>query len=198
MAWAPDYATTTDLKAFVRITDTADDAVLAQAISAASRAIDLYCNRQFGKTDGLEARYYTGHWERRIARWIIPIDDVMAVSGFAVQTTSGIVDLYTFKEANAAAKGRPWTYLVVDTNAANKPTCKPDDVTITAQWGWSSVPTAVKEATLLQASRFFARKDSPYGIAGSPDVGSELRLLRVLDPDVGVILNPYRRWWAAQ
>jgi len=64
-------------------------------------------------------------------------------------------------------------------------------------WGWSAVPVPVKEATYLQASRFHSRRDSPYGIAGSPDQGSELRLLSRVDPDVAVSLSDFVRWWAA-
>ena len=50
-----------------------------------------------------------------------------------------------------------------------------------------------QEATLLQASRLAARRDSPFGVAGSPDAGSEMRLLARVDPDVAVALEPYRR-----
>lgn len=59
-----------------------------------------------------------------------------------------------------------------------------------------SAPSPIRQATLLQASRLFVRKNSPYGIAGSPDMGSELRLLAKLDPDVEVLVRPYRlQWW---
>ena len=40
------------------------------------------------------------------------------------------------------------------------------------------------------------RKGSPYGIAGSPDLGSELRLLAKLDADVAVLLRSFVRMWA--
>lgn len=197
MAWAPDYVTTTDLKSFIRITDAVDDAALAQAISAASRAIDQYCNRQFGQVAYPETRYYTAKYDRRRCRWVVFMDDVMAVTGFAVQVDAGAVDVYDMKPVNAAVKSEPWTFLVVDPSSTHRPLGTEDEVSITAQWGWTSVPTAVKEACLLQANRFFERRLSPYGVAGSPDVGSELRLLARLDPDVSVALNPYRRWWAA-
>ena len=72
------------------------------------------------------------------------------------------------------------------------------ELAITGLWGWPAVPTSVKVATLLQASRFAIRRDSPYGIAGSPSEGSELRLLAAVDPDVKVAIGKkYRReWWA--
>jgi len=70
------------------------------------------------------------------------------------------------------------------------------DLTVTALWGWTEVPQAVKAATLLQVARFAARRDSPYGIAGSPDEGGEMRLLAALDPDLRTSLRPYvRRAW---
>lgn len=197
MAWAPDYITTADLKSFLGITDAADDAALAQAISAACRGADQYCNRQFGQVAYPETRYYTAQYDRRKCRWVVFHDDAMSVSGFAVQVAAGPIDVYDMKPVNAAAKSQPWTFLVVDPTSTNRPLGTEDEVAITALWGWSSVPTAVKQACLLQANRFFERRHSPYGVAGSPDVGSELRLLSRLDPDVAVALNPYRRWWAA-
>jgi len=51
----------------------------------------------------------------------------------------------------------------------------------------------VHEACLLQSSRIAARRDSPFGVAGSPETGSELRLLDRVDPDVAVTLSRYRR-----
>lgn len=54
---------------------------------------------------------------------------------------------------------------------------------------FSPVPSMVKLATQLQASRWAKRRDAPFGIAGSPEMGSELRLLARLDPDVEILLG---------
>jgi hypothetical protein len=59
------------------------------------------------------------------------------------------------------------------------------------------VPPTIKLATQLQASRWLKRRDAPFGIAGSPELGSELRLLAKLDPDVEVLLDGHgerTRW----
>lgn len=203
MAWAPDYVTSAELKAFLRISDTDDDAQVALAIAAASRAVDTHCGRQFGVVAAAEQRFYTGQWDRRLCRWVVVVDDLMSTSNFAAITvdadgdTVGTVDDYVLEPRNAAAKGRPWTQILVRPDSTYKPTGARDEVAVTALWGWSAVPSAVKQATLLQASRIFARRNSPYGIAGSPDDGSEMRLLARVDPDVAVTLSPYRRWWAA-
>jgi hypothetical protein len=63
---------------------------------------------------------------------------------------------------------------------------------VTAKWGYAAaIPKSVIEANLLQASRLFSRRQSPYGVAGSPDLGGELRLLAKVDPDVAVLLARY-------
>jgi hypothetical protein len=43
----------------------------------------------------------------------------------------------------------------------------------------------------MQASRLLSRRDAPFGIAGSPEMGSEMRLLAKLDPDVDLLVQPY-------
>jgi len=46
-----------------------------------------------------------------------------------------------------------------------------------------------KVATVLQANRLLKRRHAPFGVAGSPELGSELRLLARVDPDVAVSLR---------
>lgn len=197
MAWAPDYVAATDLKAYLRIGDTVDDAQIALAITAASRAVDRHCFRQFGLVNAAEARKYTARWDKSICRYVVDIDDLMTTVGLTFVTSAGAITAYTLQPSNAAAEGKPWTRLVVDSTSAVQPTTVQDGVTVTASYGWAAVPVAVKLATLLQASRLNIRRNSPFGVAGSPDLGSELRLLAKVDPDVAVVLGPYIRWWAA-
>lgn len=63
--------------------------------------------------------------------------------------------------------------------------------------GGEEIPSAVKQACLIQASRFFVRRTAPFGVAGSPESGTEIRLLARVDVDVAVILGPYIEWWGA-
>lgn len=195
MAWSPDYVTTAELKAYLRIGDSADDTQLALAIAAASRAIDSHTRRQFGSVTA-EERLYTPGWDRHRRRWVVEIDDLMTAASL-VEVADEVLVTYTLEPRNAAAKGRPWTHLVVDRDSTVVPCGDEYEMAVTAAWGWTAVPSAIKQACLLQAARFHARRDSPYGVAGSPDLGSELRLLSKVDADVAVMLRPYLRWWAA-
>lgn len=194
MAWAPDYCTVEELAAFRRVDDDADDAQLAHAIAAASRAVDQHCGRQFGKSDGPVVRRYTAVYDRRrrSRRWVVAIDDLSTTADMAVTVDGQPTNDYELLPVNAVADGRPYTELALERATGGEHT-----VEVTATWGWPDVPVVVKQATLLQASRFASRRDSPYGVAGSPDLGSELRLLARVDPDVAVSLGPYVRWWAA-
>jgi hypothetical protein len=204
MAWEPDYTTPEDLANFVRIGDTADDVQLGLAIATASRAIDRACNRQFGVLATAAARYYTARWDTRLRQWAVDIDDLMTTTDLAVafdededQTYSGTITAYHLQPRNAAADGRPWAQLYVRSTSAVQPTCLRDGVRVTALWGWSAVPPAIEQACLLQASRLLSRRDSPHGVAGSPETGSEVRLMARLDVDVAVAIRPFRRMWGA-
>jgi hypothetical protein len=84
----------------------------------------------------------------------------------------------------------PWTYL----SGTDWPT-EAGAVKVTATFGWPAVPAEVRQAALIQAVRLFKRKGSPFGIAGSPEDGSEMRLLSRLDPDVENLLRHLRRPW---
>lgn len=205
MAWAPDYITSAQLKAYLRISDALDDAQIALAVTAASRAVDNATNRQFGLVAAPEARYYTAEYDSCERRYIIEIDDLMVVTGASIVADVGgegtydvSITSYDLKPANAVSKGKPYTQLWVRTAGVIQPIELTDGVEVTAQWGWTAVPDTVEQATLIQAARFFTRREAPFGIAGSPDSGSEMRLLARVDPDVGLMLQSYYRWWGAR
>lgn len=204
MAWAPNYCTSDELKAFVRIADTADDVQIGLAIAAASRAVDRTCSgrgfqRQFGSAVG--ARIYTPRIDAELGRTVVDVDDLVTVTAIAADTAGdgGFVDaitVFTLRPQNAALDGFPFTQVASGLNSTVAMPLLPDSVRVTGTFGWAAVPDAVKEATLLQASRLLARREAPFGVAGSPDVGSEVRLLAKVDPDVEVSLGRYiRRGW---
>lgn len=192
--WKPDYITADQLKDYRNVDDAVDDAVYATAVTAASRAIDDYCNRQFGNTVTAQQRAYTAWYNYELMRWVVDIDDLQTVEGLVVEIGGTAVTVYTLAPVNAVLDGKAWTQLVFGMSAEAQPCGSLGEVLITADpWGWDEVPVSVVNAAYLQGSRFVSRRKSPYGIAGSPDQGSELRLLNRVDPDVGVSLRGFRR-----
>lgn len=58
---------------------------------------------------------------------------------------------------------------------------------VTAQWGWPDVPSDIELANQMQAHRYYNRKGSPEGLAGSAEWG--ITRIPPLDPDVLSILK---------
>lgn len=192
MAWAPDYVTAEQLEDYLKAQalDSGDDLTLETAVASASRAVDGHCLRQFGQVDAPEARTYTAWWDYSRCVWVVDVDDV-ADDEPTVTVAGETVTGWTLEPANAVVKGKVWTRLTLPRSALSRSTGL--SVSVEAVWGWPQVPTPVVQATLLQASRFSNRRQSPYGIAGSPEAGSEMRLLSRVDPDVRVALTGWRR-----
>jgi hypothetical protein len=191
MVWAPDYSTTERVRNYLNIDDGADDVFIGAWITAVSRNIDNHCGRQFGTVDAAEERYYTPVWDRRAGKWYVTIDDLRAVTGLTIaRDDATAVTEYTLLPRNAPAIGRPYERITLES-------CTGELAIESAFWGWSTPAPSVEVALWLQAARLAARRDSPFGIAGSPSTGSEIRLLAQLDPDFRIALKPFvRKWWA--
>lgn len=188
MALEIDYVTLAELKEWLRIGDTADDAVLQGVITSASRAVDDFCNRSFGLLDAPVA-YEAEPWGRTSSGlWEIVIPDLMTEVGLTVSVDGSPLtsDQWSLRPRDAALRNRPWTGMRVDAGYC-------PDIVVSAPWGWTTVPDPATYATRQQAQRWASRRDSPYGVTGSPESGGELRLLAKLDPDVAVALNGYVR-----
>lgn len=190
MSWAPDYVLPAVLKDYLHIEDTADDVFISLWITTSSRNVDDFCQRQFGQVDAAEDRSYRAEWDRHLGCYVTQIDDIQDTTALTVTDANGnAVTDYDLEPVNAAAKGRPYERIITTTGGK---------LTLNGLWGWSSIPSAVSVGLLLQGARLAARRDSPFGVAGSPSDGSELRLLAQLDPDFRTSLKPYqRKWWAA-
>lgn len=196
MVWKPDYVTTPELKSYLEIDSADDDAFIALWITASSRNVDTHCSgpalRQFGNAAGIVTREYSAPtWDRKIGAYVYTIDDLYATDGLVVLDADGTaVTDYTLEPVNALADGMVYERLVTST------TCGKLSIS-TQRWGWSAVPSSVKVGLHLFAARLSARRGSPFGVAGSPSDGSEIRLLAKLDPDMITVLKPFRRkWWA--
>ena len=207
MPWAPAYASTDELREFVRIDDAADDEQIAAALDAASRSIDYACDpredhfRQFGQTDAVEDRFYTvelrGYDAPVRGQWVAVTDDIASPAGLvvAVDDGAGLVGVTgtILLPRNATATGRPCFMISFARSSLPTPPVVADAVKVSAVWGWPAVPATVREACLIQGSRLLARRDAPFGVAGSAETQSEMRLLAKLDPDVENMIKPFAR-----
>jgi hypothetical protein len=191
VVWKPDYITSAQLKNYLNIQHSEDDDFLALWATAVSRNVDDYCGRQFGQVATAQARVYDVHYSRHRLKYYALIDDLQDITGFTVADSNGnAITNYTLKPDNALLEGMVYEEIEFTS-------CPGNTITGTGLWGWSSVPSSVPTGCYLQGARLNIRRSSPYGVAGSPSTGSEIRLLAQLDPDFRTSLKPYvRDWWA--
>jgi hypothetical protein len=185
-----------ELKASLNITDSVDDTALEAAITAASRMIDDYTERFFyvnGSVGSPVTRYYTA-----LDPYTINVDDITTVTEIATDDnfdfTYGTVFTtsdFMVEPINNPIKGFPYNRLLA-IGSYIFPYQLPQAVRVKGVWGFTAVPPEVNMATLIQSSRLFGRRQSPFGIAGSPEMGT-VRLYSRLDADVEVLLRPFRK-----
>ena len=196
MAITNGYCTLAELKASLNITDAVDDTALEAAVTAASRMIDDYTERFFyanGTSQSPVTRYYTA-----LDAYTINVDDITTVTEIATDDnfdfTYGTVFTtsdFMVEPINNPIKGFPYNRLLA-IGSYIFPYQLPQAVRVKGVWGFTAVPPEVNMATLIQSSRLFGRRQSPFGIAGSPEMGT-VRLYSRLDADVEVLLRPFRK-----
>lgn len=191
MAITNGYCSLADLKAYLTIAASTDDTRLENAIEQASRAIDHECRRVFYATTA--TRYYQAEAPDFLA---LP-DDLLTVTTFKTdddgdrtyETTWATTD-YDLTPDNSSPKT---AVRLTPQGRYAFPTHR-RGVEIAGSWGYNatgSYPDAINHAAVILAARFFKRKDAPFGVLGTPELGFT-RIPRN-DNDVRALLQPFRR-----
>lgn len=197
------YCTLAELKTRIsNISGTASDSMLEGVIEAVSREIDNYCRRRFYSEE--ETRYYTAEHSN-----LLMVEDI----GTALVGTAAAVTVQTDEDGDRtyeitweADDFDLWPYndtphmeLHLTPNGTYTfPVGVAKGVKVTAHFGYvygtssGDAPRDVQEACLIQSFRIWKRKDAPFGVAGSAEMGQMIVLPKV-DPDVALLLDPYRR-----
>jgi hypothetical protein len=203
MAITNGYATLTEIKTFLSISDNVDDTLLEGMVEAASRSIDRIANRRFYLDANASARAY-----RVSSPIVLFTDDIGTTSGLIVktdddgdgtfETTLTLNTDYIMDPLTALDLGRPYTQVTMVTNTQTFPIfpglfqngLRPG-VQVTARWGWPSVPDDINQACLILTADLYKRKDSPGGILGLGDLGA-IRM-SPLGRDVTAMVRAYRK-----
>ena len=195
MAITNGYCTLNELKASLRIpvSDTIDDDLLELAVEAASRDIDQASERIFYSLS--DTRIFIPRDSSNTA-----IDDLVSVTSIKTSTSAdGAFDVtwtssdYQLMPLNGVAGGMtvPYDLIYAVGDYSFPQSGQEATVEVVGTWGFSSVPTAIKQATVLLSARIFKRNDSPGGVMGFGDLG----IIRVgrMDPDIDKLIQPYRK-----
>lgn len=187
------YCTLKEIKSALRVTDSLDDPLLSMAVESASRLIDSYTSRTFYSVTSSTRLFVPQD------NFVCEIDDAIAISLVEVNDDSGWetwqTASYQKEPLNGIVDGLtgyPTTRLRAIADQLFVKLAEEATVRVTATWGFATIPTAVKQATIIQASRIYKRLDSPLGVAGFGDLGA-IRVSSRLDPDVAQLVDPYRK-----
>jgi hypothetical protein len=174
-------------------TDTADDAQLMAMILAASRQIDAQTGDFFY---AITAGTFTLSADDTGFISTPPLRAVTSLAtddGTRAYLTAWASTDYDLEPENASVWGKPYTGIRTTPNGRYTFPTGAKSVRIVGDWGWAAVPAAIKEATLILASRLLKRTDAPLGVlAVVPDAPGVQ--LRANDPDVTTLIAPFRRF----
>lgn len=201
VAPSPDaYVSLPVFRAAIRDTSQFDSESMELAIDAASRTIEAACGRKFYQRTSTE--YFVPN-----DPWILEFDDmdlattedltvfvqwadrenyveqrVLGVDFFAEPTgrSSQGIESWPFTQLRAL-NGKMWPYRYV---GYQRPT-----IQVNGTWGWPAIPSPIVQATIIVAAYLYKRPEAALGTTGMAEFG----LLRVKDPDVGKLIQPYKK-----
>ncbi len=194
-----DYSTTAVVKSTMHGTTATDDAIIAEKLTTASRAIDAHCHRYFSQDATVSARvFYPGDG------CLCEVDDISTATGLIVATDTS--DVGTFDETWVAADyqleplngmrygltGWPYTTLRA-VQTLRWPYGRRPSVQVTARWGWAAIPSPVVTACILLTIELYKRKDAPFGVASMSEFGA-IRISSDVAAGVKSLLEPYVRY----
>jgi hypothetical protein len=203
MAITNGYATLTQIKNYMSISDATDNDLLEDLIESASRSIDRMANRRFYLDATASARLY-----RAYSDIFVYVDDIGTTSSLAVALdingngtytkTLTLNQDYILDPLTAASSGRPFTQLTMVSNTETWPIfpgltqngLRPG-VQVTARWGWPSVPDDINMACLILTADLYKRKDAPGGILGLGDLG--VVRMSPIGRDVTAMVRAYKK-----
>jgi hypothetical protein len=210
------YATAEQLKAQPGVTSTDDDVVIDLLLSAASSAIDGYCNRPDGflATADPEERLFAGSglpylwvdecvafsalWYREDASsaWtVLDLDDVAGFQGDPMNPDYNRRPYHALALLSGASITRFPAGRMPQYDGFHLTIPSPTDVVeptvkVSARWGFATaVPVPVVSATVAQASRWFKRGQSFWADTIGGEYGGELAYRSALDPDIEMMLK---------
>lgn len=200
LALGDSYASLSELRLRVGLAasdPTTDDARLTSALSVASRGIEKLTHRQFNTAASGTARVFYPN-----TFWRAEVDDFSAVASIKTdlgddgtyETTWDAAD-YQLEPLNGVVDGESgWPYWTIRAVGSKTFPCvdamSRAPLEVTATWGWSAVPSPIKEACLVLAEEIFKLADTPFGSGGQGQFG----IIRAREnPFVWVRIKPYVR-----
>lgn len=186
------YVSLADLKSYLGITNTTDDAVLIGMIAAAQAGIDSWCGRTFEAA--ADTTKYMDAADDVDGAWLYLPDDLAQITTVTNgdATTVTTADYVTQPRNRApyyalklkASSDVAWTYSTTPENA----------IGITGRWAYSVTPPAdIVQACRRYAAYLYRQRDaSVFDVTAQVDIGL-ITIPQGIPADVEKLLNAYRR-----
>jgi hypothetical protein len=183
------YATTTELKSYLDVAGSADDALLTRLLERASVAIDSYTHRSFAAA--LATSYYSSD---RVDGDLLTLDgDLFSVTTLKNGEGNTIASTdYWLLPRNI---GPPYQAIKLKAEADYSWTFDTDgEIEVYGLWGYSSdPPDDIVHACLRLAGYYYRQKDAQtFDVTALPDQGI-ITIPKGLPADVKQLLDPYKR-----
>jgi hypothetical protein len=181
------YVTLAELKTYLGIVDTSDDALLTAMLSAAHDAVDAHCGRWFeGRT--ATRVYGPGDVTRQILRLdaeLLSVTTLTNGDGSVIATANVVLWPRNSLPAWAIRLKSTllWTFADADS-----------EISVVGSWGYAATPpAAIIQATKRVAGWLYRGKDAQvFDVSGHQAFG-QVTISRELPGDVRALLTPYRR-----
>lgn len=184
------YINWANVKQYLDITGTSDDALGAALCTRAQAEIENYCRRKFEGTTA--TRYYD-----------VPEDDTLWLDEDLLTVTT-----LTNGDGNAIASTQ---YVLLPNNTTPKyairlratasvswetsvTTGDEKAITVLGSWGFSASPPAdIVHATIRWVAWLYRQRDGAFGQTARPEIGI-IETPLALPVDIEKMLKPYKRW----
>lgn len=177
------YVTLAEVKEYLGISTSDDDALLGRLILAAQAAIEAHTSRRFEVVSASHT-YPMGHWQGDV---VFVGDDLRSI----VSVTTDAGDSWTPSHFTFTPPAR----VIYLTTGAPMPSQSARFFTVTGDWGFTAQPPDdVKQACVRLVGHMYRMKDAQaYDIIGMSETGT-MRVQPKLPADVLELLRPYRAY----
>jgi hypothetical protein len=177
-------ATLAELKAYLGIASSSEDAILTTTLSASQRWIETITDRYFEPVSGI--RYFSFENPKEI----FLDQDLLALASLKLDDET--IDSSDIELHPRNSERKIWIKLL----SAYYPTSENPVWSVNGTWGYSlTVPEDVKMACLRLAAYMYRQKDAQvFDVTAMPDVG-QMTIPQGIPKDVQIIVKSYRRVW---
>ena len=156
-------------KTWKRVEVSTDDTVIQAAIDSAEEAINQHCNRTFAPAGSATARVFASGSARSSVIEIHDCTTVTSVSDAGNTLAASAYQLEPLNGRTSAGEATPYTRIRLLAGAYWSNFYGEATVSVTATWGWSTLPARYTEATKILTADLLDNRDIRNGVIGFTD-----------------------------